>query len=260
MSDEPERGWRLVLARRTPARTPLPASVLRFAQRARQRRIRAATPWLVAFGVLAIIAGAVLIVFQTSLLGVSRVEVIGAPAQEIQVFAAVPPGTPLAGFDKGAVRRRVLADPAVRTVDVRRRFPGTLILEVTLRHAVAVVPVVGGAMLLDGTGVAFQAVGTPPPDLPVLRLTGPSPDDLTTQAALVVLAALPPAILAEMTQLEADAPTRISLDLTGDRVIVWGDDTDNPEKVKVLTTLLASDEGARPGTLDISAPSVVAVR
>jgi cell division protein FtsQ len=217
-------------------------------------------PWLVALGVLAVLAGAVAVVYETSLFGVSRVEVIGAPAAEIQVFAAVPPGTPLAGFDKAAVRRRVLADLAVQDVTVLRRFPGTLILQVTMRHAVAVVPVVDGVLLLDGTGVAFQETRTPPADLPVVRLAAPAPGDLTTRSALVVLAALPPTIRASMVRLEADSPTRIRLDLTGDRTIVWGDATDNQEKIRVLTTLLASDDGARPGTLDISAPSVVAVR
>jgi len=260
LSDEPKRGWRLVLARRTPARTPLPASVRRFTSRARRRRLRAAVPWLVPLAVLAVLGGAVAVVYGTSLVGVSHVEVVGAPAEEIQVFAAVPRGTPLAGFDKAAVRRRVLADPAVRDVTVLRRFPDTLVLQVTLRHAVAVVPEVDGVMLLDDTGVAYAATRTPPPELPVVRLADPAPGDLTTRSALIVLAALPPAIRALMIRLEADAPTRIRLDLTGDRTIIWGDATDNPEKIRVLTTLLASDDGTRPGTLDISAPSVVAVR
>jgi cell division protein FtsQ len=267
LSDEPERGWRLVLARRRPARTPLPASVRRFTRRARQRRLRAALPWLIALGVLAALGGAVAVVFETSLVGVSHIEVIGAPgdevrvlADEVRVFAAVPSGTPLAGLDKAAVRRRVLAAPVVRDVTVLRRFPGTLVLDVTLRQAVAVVPVVDGVLLLDGTGAAFQPTRTPPPDLPVVRLAAPLPGDLTTRSALIVLAALPATIRAIMVQLEADAPTRVRLHLTGDRTVVWGDATDNQEKLRVLTTLLASDDGARPGTLDISAPSVVAVR
>jgi cell division protein FtsQ len=93
-----------------------------------------------------------------------------------------------------------------------------------------------------------------------VRLAAPSPGDLTTRSALTVLAALPPQVRTLMIQLEADAPTRIRLDLTGDRTIIWGDDTDNPEKVRVLTTLLASSGGDQPATWDISAPSVVAVR
>jgi cell division protein FtsQ len=58
--------------------------------------------------------------------------------------------------------------------------------------------------------------------------------------------------------LVADAPTRIRLELTGGRVIVWGDATENAAKVRVATMLLGSQGAAK--TFDVSAPSVVSVR
>ena len=51
------------------------------------------------------------------------------------------------------------------------------------------------------------------------------------------------------------APTRISLELTDGRTVVWGDATDNDDKAIVATALLG-----QPGkTIDVSAPNVVTV-
>lgn len=253
------RGWRLVRARR-----PVPASVRRFAQRARQRRIRAAVPWLVALAVLALVGGAVAVVYRTSLLGVRHIEVIGEHApltvQEIKVYAAIRPGAPLAALDTGAIGRRVLLIPAVRTVVVRWRLPGTVQIAVTQRVAVAAVPLVGGAELLDASGMPFQDVGAVPAGLPTVRLSSPGPDDDTTAAALQVLAALTPGVRSVLGELQATAPTRIQLGLTDGQTVIWGDDTQNEAKCRVLLQLLADPANVASTTLDLSSPGVVAIR
>jgi cell division protein FtsQ len=90
-----------------------------------------------------------------------------------------------------------------------------------------------------------------------VKLARPGPDDVTTRAALRVLAALTPTLRGQLVALVADAPARIRLDLTGGRTVVWGDAEDSDTKARVATGLLA-----RPGTvIDVSsAPDVVAVR
>jgi cell division protein FtsQ len=115
---------------------------------------------------------------------------------------------------------------------------------------------VAGFELLDDTGAAYWWVPERPDGLPLVQVTGPAPGDATTRAALAVLRALPPNLRNPMVALVAEAPTRIRLEYPNDRVIIWGDATDNEAKVRVATSLLAGTAKV----MDVSAPSVVVVR
>ena len=136
------RAWRLVLARRADVRAAVPASVRRFARRARRRRFRSALPWLLASFVLAIagVSGGLLY----GAFGVSAVRVVGASDPDfVRLVAAVRPGTPLARVDTSAVARRIESAGPFRTATVRRSWPTTLVVHVWPRIAVAAVPLVG---------------------------------------------------------------------------------------------------------------------
>jgi cell division protein FtsQ len=248
------RGWRLVLASRD-----APQSVQRFARRARRRRLRAALPWLVALGVVALLGGAAAVVYASPVLGVDRIEVTGVSAltpDAVRAAAAVGRGTPLARIDLRSVERRVGELKPARAVTASTHYPHTLAIAVRERTAVAVVPKVGGFTLLDADGVAYLPVDAPPVGLPVIRVAQPEPGDATTVAALTVLAALPPVLRAQMTALVAESPTRLRLELSGGRFVIWGDATQNDAKVRVVELA-----GIEPGrTLDVSAPGVVLER
>ncbi|MET7422906.1 FtsQ-type POTRA domain-containing protein [Dactylosporangium sp. NPDC005555] len=250
------RGWRLVLAPRT---APAGSSQRRFAKRARQHRLRVLLSWLVGLGVVALLGGVVAIVYATPALGVHGIRVTGVSAltaQDVRDAARVPAGTPLARLDLAVVERRVRSLPPVRTVSASKDYPRTLVLAVKERTAIAVVPRALGYTLLDADGVAFLPVGSAPPGLPVLRLAAPSAGDATTKAALTVLATLPPWLRDPLVALVADAPTRIRLELTERRTVVWGDAADNEAKIRVLQfTKIEPDK-----TLDVSAPGVVLER
>src|SRR5439155_2053078 len=164
----PGRGWRLVRPRSEGRRWRLvrarpdavPSSVRRFTARARQRRLRAARPWLVALAVLALVGGALAVLYATPLLGVAEVRVVGArlvPPDAVREAAAVRPGTPLARVDLGAVARRVGALPPVARVAVQRSWPDGLVVRVVERVPAAAVPVGGGFAIVDGTGHVFDA-------------------------------------------------------------------------------------------------------
>lgn len=250
------RGWRLVLAPRT---APAGSSQRRFAKRARQHRLRVLLSWLVGLGVVALLGGVVAVVYATPALGVHGIRVTGVAAltvQEVRDAARVAPGTPLARLDLGVVERRVRELKPVRTVTASKDYPRTLVLAVRERTAVAVVPRALGFVLLDADGVAYLPVGSAPPGLPVLRLAVPGPGDPATKAALTVLAALPPWLRDPLVALVADAPTRVRLELTDRRTVVWGDATENEAKIRVLQfTKIPPDK-----TLDVSAPGVVLER
>ncbi len=250
------RGWRLVLAPRT---APAGSSQRRFAKRARQHHLRVLLSWLVGLGVVALLGGVVAVVYATPAFGVHGIRVTGVSAltaQEVREAARVAGGTPLARLDLSAVEGRVRELKPVLSVAASKDYPRTLVLAVRERTAIAVVPRALGYALLDAAGVAYLPVGSAPPGLPVVRIAAPAPGDATTKAALTVLAALPPWLREPMLALVAEAPTRIRLELTDRRTVVWGDATENEAKIRVLQfTKIAPDK-----TLDVSAPGVVLER
>ncbi len=79
-------------------------------------------------------------------------------------------GTPLARLDTDEVADRVRALPSVASVDVRRSWPHTLVIEVTERTPVAVVAATDGFVVLDASGVVFNQVTARPPSVVLLRL------------------------------------------------------------------------------------------
>jgi cell division protein FtsQ len=250
------RNWRLVRAN-TDA---VPSSARRFMARARRRRMRAALPWAVAAGVVAVAGTLVWVVYGTSVLAVRDIKVVGVqlvtPLQ-VEEAAAVPGKEPLARVDLDAVRARVRAIPAVDRVTVRRGWPSTLVVEVVERTPVAAVPTAPGKLtLIDATGVPYREVARKPDGLPLVRTAAPGPSDVNTKSALSVLGALSPELREQLVAISVAAPAQIKLELTKDRTVIWGDDTQSDTKSQVATVLLkkASTE------IDVSAPTVVTIR
>jgi cell division protein FtsQ len=256
MADPGTRRWRLVRARSD----AVPASVRRFNQRVLQRRRRAARPWLV--GAVALLLGALVwgAAYHTPLLGVSTIEVRGntmVSVDEVRAAAAVPDGTPLASLDLAEVARRVGSLMPIGRAVVTRDWPSTLVIVVTERTPAAAIARADKRYdLVDASGVVYRTVGSRPAGLPLVKLDRPGPDDPSTRAALLVVAALTAELRGQLVRLVADAPTRIRLDLANNRQIIWGDATDSPIKARAATSLLP-----RPGSvIDVSAPLFVTVR
>ncbi|GIM96355.1 cell division protein FtsQ/DivIB [Paractinoplanes toevensis] len=256
MSGGGGRNWRLVRAN-TDA---VPSSARRFMARARQRRLRAALPWAVAAGVALVIGGLAWVVYGTPLLGVRDVKVVGVQfltTLQVEDAAAVPMAEPLARVDLDAVRARVRGLAAVDRVTVRRSWPSTLVVEVVERTPVAAVPVAPGKLtLIDATGVPYREVSRQPDGLPLLRTASPGPSDVNTRSALTVLDALSAELREQLVAISAATPAQIRLQLTKERVVVWGDDTESDTKSQVATALLK--KAAKQ--IDVSAPKVVTIR
>jgi cell division protein FtsQ len=255
MSGGAGRNWRLVRA----DTDAVPSSVRRFMARARQRRLRAALPWAVCLGVLLVVGGLAWLVYGTPVLGVRDVRVVGVQVltpEQVRQAVDVPQDEPLARVDLDAVRARVRAIPAVDHVVVRRSWPSTLVVEVAERTAVAAVPTGKQFALLDRSGVAYQQVAQQPAGLPLMRLSTPGPQDENTRSGLDVLAALSSQLRQQLVAVSVAAPAQIKLELSRDRTVVWGDDTQNQTKSEVATALLrrATSE------IDVSAPTVVTIR
>ncbi len=178
---------------------------------------------------------------------VSRDEVLGA--------AHVEPGTPLLQIDTDGIADRVAAIRRVASAHVQRDYPSALMITVVERIPVVVKDFPDGPHLFDRDGVDF-ATAPPPPALPYIDVDNPGPADPATKAALAVLTALRPEVVAQVSRIAAPSVASITLTLADGRTVIWGTNERTEEKAQKLAALLT-----RPGrTYDVSSPDLPTVR
>lgn len=219
--------------------------------------------WILLAVVVVLLAGLAAVALGTRAFTVTAVTVTGATpedAQAVEHAAAVPPDQNLLLLDTSSIAGRVLENPRVARVDVRRHLPGTMTVSVAERAPVLGVPADPGptVALVDDTGLAYRSVPVRPPGLPVLHLPpgiAPTPAEPGTRAAVAVLTSLPPDLRRRVTDVSATGAYDVSFTLAGGRDVRWGADAENPRKAAVLAALLS-----RPGHVyDVSTPELAVV-
>ncbi len=112
-----------------------------------------------------------------------------------------------------------------------------------------------GPHLFDRDGVDF-ATAPPPPALPYIDVDNPGPTDPATKAALQVLTALRPEVVAQVGRIAAPSVASITLTLADGRTVIWGTTDRTEEKAEKLAALLT-----QPGrTYDVSSPDLPTVK
>ncbi|PNE41907.1 MULTISPECIES: cell division protein FtsQ/DivIB [Streptomyces] len=185
--------------------------------------------------------------------------------EEVVAAASAPMNAPLASVDTEAVRRRLLARlPRLKSVDVTRSWPHTLGLEVTERTPELLLQTNGKFVEVDGEGVRFATVSRAPKGVPLLEMTvsdSPSLHRFGTgrllRAAVTVARDLPAVVRKDMRTVRMRSYDSITLELAGDRTVMWGSREQGAEKAKVLAGLMKAARDARH--FDISVPSAPAV-
>lgn len=209
---------------------------------------------LVALTLLGAVGAAAWLVFFSSVLAVSGVQVEGersVRAQRLVDAADVPVGDPLARVDLGDVAARVEQLPPVKEAEARRAWPDTVVLSVVERTAVATVESGGRHLLIDASGVPFREVEGPRRRLPTIEAGG----DRAAAEAAEVVAALPDDVVRRVDRVDATTMDSIRLQLEGGREVVWGSAEQTEIKAKVLAALVQR-EGA---VLDVSVPAAPTV-
>jgi cell division protein FtsQ len=201
--------------------------------------------------------GAWLLLTRTGLAAVETVEVSGTltvSRDAVLDAAGVRTGVPLADVDTRAVAGRVAQLPGVASVQVSRRWPHAVQIDLVERTPVALARTPQGVTLVDGTGVAYRKAPDVPPALPMLGFGAVGPDDPSTRAALAVLAALPPDLHGQVTTIDVDdAATEPTVRLgLGKRQVLFGTRDRADRKIAVLVPLL-TQEGS---VYDVSSPEL----
>ena len=233
----------------------------RFARRQWTRRWLAWRRVVLAALLVLVLAGSVWLVFFSSVLAVSGVQVVGTrvlSADVVRQAAAVPTGTPLATTDLGSVSARVSRLPAVQSVDVSRSWPDKVRIAVTERRAVAVVePTAPGGTLrgVDVHGRIFRTFATRPAHLPVIRTTGHTGSDALAEAAEVA-GSLPPRLAAKVAYVRVRTVDTITLLLHNGHAVRWGSADSSHVKARVLAVLL----GQHAAYYDVSVPGQPVIR
>ncbi|MGV0702129.1 FtsQ-type POTRA domain-containing protein [Mycolicibacterium porcinum] len=212
--------------------------------------------WSALASVVAVALG--LVLYFTPVMSARNVAISGVtavPQEQVLAAAAVAPGTPLLQINTDAVAERVATIRRIATARVQREYPSTLRITVVERVPVVVKDYPDGPHLFDRDGVDF-ATEPPPPTLPYLDADHPGPTDPATKAALEVMLALPPDVVAQVGRIAAPSVASIALTLTDGRVVVWGTNDRTDEKALKLAALLT-----QPGrTYDVSSPDLPTVK
>jgi len=208
--------------------------------------------------VAALVLTGVWLVFFSSVLAVSGVQVTGTErlsGQAVRHAAAVPLGGPLATVDLDAVAARLQKVPAVKSVDVSRAWPDRVRVDVTERRAVAVVTSGGGLRGVDATGVVFDHYAKRPSGMPLVRRTSTTDRDALGEAATVA-GSLPADLSRRVAYVSVATVDQISLGLRNGKTVRWGSAADSADKARVLEVLLDQKATA----YDVSVPGQPVIR
>ncbi|MFB7636933.1 cell division protein FtsQ/DivIB [Streptomyces sp. NPDC056149] len=249
---------------------PSPSSGGRRFRLPRPRLRRPGRRGVIIIAVLAVLLGGfgAWAVYGSNWLRLERVRVTGTDVltpQQVVAAASAPVNAPLASVDTDAVERRLLARlPRLKSVAVTRSWPHTLGLEVTERTPKLLLETDGKFAEVDDEGVRFGTVTRALKGVPLLKMTvsdSPSSARFGTgrllRAAVTVAQDLPAAVRKDIRALRVRSYDSITLELAGDRTVMWGSREQGAEKAKVLAALLKAARDARH--VDVSVPSAPAV-
>jgi cell division protein FtsQ len=211
---------------------------------------------LVLLTVLSVALG--LVLYFTPLMSARYLVVTGTGAvtrEEVVEAAQIRIGTPLLQIDTDEVADRVAGIRRVASARVRREYPSAIRITIAERIPVVVKDFPDGPHLFDRDGVDF-AVAPPPPGLAYIDVDNPGPADPPTKAALEVMTALRPEVVAQVSRIAAPSVASITLTLLDGRTVVWGTTDRTDEKAEKLTALLT-----QPGRVyDVSSPDLPTVK
>ncbi len=226
----------------------------RFARRQWARRWLAWKPVLAVVLLVALVAGAVWLVYFSSYLAVKGVQVTGTEqlrAAEVERAAAVPDGKPLATVDLDRIQARVQSLAPVKSADVSREWPDKVRIAVVEREPVAVVEIDGTLRGMDEDGVIFREYAKAPATLPRVQTSASTGSEALREGALVV-AALPADLAARVDHVDVETVDEISLELRDGRKVEWGSSEESQQKSAVLADLLVAVDAQH---YDVSVPA-----
>jgi cell division protein FtsQ len=234
-------------------------SAERFTERRKSERRRRI--WQIVLGVLAVIVAGVLVwlVWFSSSLAVNHIRVAGittlTPA-DVKSAAKIRIGEPLARVDTVAIESRVAALERVDRVDVSRRWPRTIRIEVTERKPIAWTRAGAAIRGLDRYGVDFRSFRSEPKGLVEVVVETSSSrkrqQALESSTAVIELwRTKDPKLLERVRYVRVASKDSVQLVLKKNKTVTWGSAAKGEQKLRVLRSLLKAKKARG---YDVSAP------
>ncbi|WP_242496271.1 cell division protein FtsQ/DivIB [Xylanimonas protaetiae] len=195
-------------------------------------------------------------------LDAQRVEITGQgttiDVAQVQAVVAEKAGMPMPRLDTIDLRNRILELGGVKDVRITRAWPHGLGVALTSREPVAAVPADDGVALVDADGVRVGTVPDRPEGLPEVRVGLGADDAPALQAALRVLAGLPPELASQVTRVTATTRDDVQTTLASGQTVKWGSDQRMALKVAVVQTLQQAAPDA--SVYDVRSPDLPVTR
>jgi cell division protein FtsQ len=200
---------------------------------------------------------------RSPLLDLDSVVVNGAVKTDTAAVAAaggLRTGRPMTDLDVDRARTAIAALPWVDTVQVRRKWPGTVDVDITERRAVAALATDEGAWLvLDATGRVLDEAAARPADLPALATLGPAvaPGGSVPVAepALALSGYITPDLRAWFVTIVTNPDGTLEADLSGGIRVVFGSQAHLRDKTIGLATVLTRVDLSNLDRIDLTVPS-----
>ena len=226
-----------------------------------KRRSESRRRWRrIVLGVLGVAAlgGLVWVVWFSNALAVDRIQVVGTKTVEkmdVRSQAAVRLGQPLIRIDTVAIESRVASMERVDRVEVTRRWPGTIRIEVVERRPIAWTIDGGLIRALDRYGVDFRTLRSEPKKLVEVvvetYVTRKRQQALESATAVIeLLRTEDPGLLKRVRHVRVASKDSVQLVLGKNRTVTWGSAAKGEQKLTVLRSLLE----IKARGYDVSAP------
>lgn len=210
------------------------------------------------------------VLFRSPLFQIQKVVVQGnslVGTREIEESAAIPLGRNIFEVDLQQARERLLLIPMLKDAQVYRRLPSTVVIRVTERVPVALLPVSNGFAEIDAEGIYLRRGSVGTSGLPVLTgiqavagEPGRPVKGAGLEEGLTVIRELGPQVVKELSEIHVDQQIRLYT-LDGIEVRL-GRPVDLAAKGRVLPGLLVAlrSGGKRVCYIDLSVPDRPAVK
>jgi cell division protein FtsQ len=172
------------------------------------------------------------------------------PQQQIIDAADLPIGEPMVRLDLGAAESRIEQIPAVRSAEISRDWPTTLVISVTERTPVALVVRRQRRQSGGLRGRALQAQRTQP-HLPTLVMDDSAEASALSEAVHVIMA-MPQRLSDQVAEVRAKTMDSITLRLHDGDTVVWGSADDSAAKAEALALILQR----KASVYDVSVPDL----
>ncbi|CAB4870995.1 unannotated protein [freshwater metagenome] len=214
---------------------------------------------MIAVSVVVILGGGWLLLRDSALVRVDRVEISGLTGSDAaQIRAALDDAArsmTTLHYDRRELLDAVAAHPIVRDIEVQRSLPHTLRIRVVPREPVAAISAGGSRVAVASDGALLR--GTKASELPAIRVTlpprGERISDTATQAALRLLTTAPVALARRITEVNA-AGGQLTARLRGGPLLRFGSAERIAAKWIAVRQVLRDPIARRAAYIDLRIP------